>query len=163
MSSISLTGASQSLSQYLQGLTANTSSYSGGAGSTTATPIASQFLSFTSEAMHHHNQGAGLFHQIQQAVTSALQSGGSSNANAAIQTAIAQVLKSNAGTIANPNFSAPAPTNQSAQSFLQTLQANGVTPQQFQNDLLAAMQEEGVNPQSVASQIPPGLLVDAIV
>jgi hypothetical protein len=165
MSLISLGGAS-GIAQLLQGLTSNSSAYPGAAGSTSSSGAASQFLSLTSEAMHHHHHTGGLFQQIQQAVTSTLQSGGATSnasANQAIQNAIAQVLKSNAASTANPNFAAANPSNnQNAQTFLQMLQAHGITPQQFQTDLQAAMQEEGVDASNVANQIPPGLLVNAI-
>jgi hypothetical protein len=122
----------------------------------------------------HHGGNRQLMQKIQQAVTTALQQNqatgtvngaASSDPNKAIENAIVQVLKSNSAAPTSADEDAPgaaASDDVGSQSFLQMLKANGVTPEQFRTDLLAAVQQAG-GPASLAklaTNFPPGLLVD---
>ena len=174
VSSVS-SNAGSSLYQFLQsiaaqsnGQTANTASTQGVQG-----------------AHHHHHHGGGgqggngLFQQIQSAVTSALQSNqpgsSSSDPNQVITQAIAQVLQGGtnptSGTAA-AGGTAPAAGavngagsgGNNSQAFFQSLQALGVTPEQFRSDFLAALkqvQSGQTNSNSAVASPLTGLAVDA--
>jgi hypothetical protein len=112
---------------------------------------------------------------IQNAVTSALQSakesGSSANPNTVVQTAIEQILSgTNNGTpstgtttTATPGTdTTPSTTTQS--TFAQTLQSYGVDPQQFNSDFLAAIKDaqngEPVSTANIFGSFPTGTQVD---
>jgi len=185
MSSISLTGSSSLLYPLLSNstasndplLTANTGGTSSIIGSNSS--LTQELAAFSGV---HTKPGAhgDLFQQIQQAVTSALQSiqsGSSSNPNQIIEQAIAQALQGTNGASGatgastdsdgdNDNSGGGAASSLSgAQSFFQTLQENGIDPQQFRSDFLSAIQQaQQGNPNSTTtafSSFPLGLSVDA--
>jgi hypothetical protein len=138
MSAISSVGSNSSLYQFLQNL-----QQSSGLGSATSSGSGVQ------GAQHHHRHGGGgggLMSQVQSAVTSALQSaqasGSTADPNQVVQSAIAQVLQNGSTTSAAGGTAATSGTtgSTSPQAFFQTLQASGVTPQQFLSDFMAALQ-----------------------
>lgn len=120
-----------------------------------------------------------LFQQIQQAVTTALQSAqsnSSANPNQLVEQAIAgvvqQTLSGSASTSAYSSSSADIDgdgdsqtgTADSQTAFNQTLEANGISSQQFRSDFLAAIQQAqlsgSADPSTVFSSFPTGLSVD---
>jgi len=122
---------------------------------------------------HHHHGHHGLQGQIQSAVTSALQNSNSSeDPNQTIQDAIAAVLKNvdvggnaNGQNGAGPAQASGGSDSTSASQFAQLLQSNGITPQDFQNDLKAAWTDNGSGGQSLNfstlfQSFPPGTAVD---
>jgi hypothetical protein len=135
---------------------------------------------------HHRGHHGGLFQQVAAAVTSALQagqSGSSTNADTTIKNAIAKILGQLASAGSKTGSLTPAandpdgdgdtdvpgqPENDATAavtSFLQTLQSAGVTPQQFRQDFLAALQSiAGAqnDPTSQAQVLPPGSLVNQV-
>ena len=125
---------------------------------------------------HGHHGHHGLQGQIQSAVTSALENSDSStDPNQAVQNAIAAVLKGGAEGV-NPDGSNGQDGNGAAQGaggadatspsqFAQLLQSNGITPQDFQNDLNAAWTDNGSGGQSLNfstlfQSFPPGTALD---
>jgi hypothetical protein len=134
---------------------------------------------------HHHHHGGGKggsFDKIASAVTSALQSNGSSGStitdpNQIIQNAIAQVLGGNGSSSTCGTSEGTAPsvegtnttggTSSSAQSPLQeALQKAGVDPQQFRQDFLPALQSINggqADANTVARTVPPGSVVDTTI
>jgi hypothetical protein len=99
--------------------------------------------------------------QIEQAVTSALQSSKpTDDPHKVVQNAILSVLKKNAG--ANGKGGSDADTTDSDgthRTFNQTLQAYGISPQQFRAQLLAAVHQTGGGASSISS-FPPGTVLD---
>ena len=99
-----------------------------------------------------------LFQTLADSVNNALStaSGNSSvDPNQLVENAISQVIQQN---------STASGQSGSLQDFLQTLQSNGVDPQQFQSDFLTAIQQaqNGVGHTATAfSSFPPGLTLDA--
>lgn len=173
----------QGLYQFLQNLqtqnaqsssTVNTSSTSSSSNSSTTGSLTASLDSLNGSTQQtqggHHHHGGGMFKKIEDAVTSALQSAGSSSdPNKVVQDAIAKVLNgqnsstsstSNGSTAANASTSSSQETEtpQTTQQFLSTLQAYGITPEEFGSDLMTAMQnaQGGAN----LSSFPPGLFVD---
>lgn len=153
MSSVSgIGGNAQSIYQFIQSLSGNTSTpTSSTAGSTTSSvaQTISQAAQGIGQALqnaggHHHHHGA--LKQIQDAVTNALQSaqasGSNSDPNTIVEDAIAQVLGNNNAAVSSTSGSneSTSPTI-NTQNFYQTLQSYGVTPQQFQQDLLSAVKD----------------------
>jgi hypothetical protein len=126
---------------------------------------------------HHHGGGGGkLFQQIQQSVLSALQAQsqtpGNVSANQTVQSAIGQILQSR---FSSTPGSSPSSTNTpedpgdsdvdsgSVQQFFQQLQTYGVTPEQFRQDFMNAMQSSGTaGPGGQTAAIPTGLLVNLL-
>lgn len=205
MSSISSIGGASNLYQYLQNASAagQTSSTAATTATTAtdgtdATDGASSGQAVQGGHHHHHHHGQGsssgaaansqLFQQIQQAVTSALQSAGTNNAdpNKTIEDAISQVFQNNnsaqTGSTTNPND--PSATANSAattgtttggttgadgtsalQAFFQALQNAGINPQQFHQDLLTAVQDAqngNANPATAFQSLPPGSIIDTL-
>lgn len=186
MSSVSSVGGNaQSLYQFIQSLSGTTSSQSTGATSS-ATPSnsatqtiaqAAQSIGQALQGGHHHHHG-GALKQIQDAVTNALQSaqssGSTSDPNKIVEDAISQVLGNNnaavspTGTDAEGDGSGGSmPTSAAAktQVFFQTLQSFGVSPQQFQQDLLSAVkdaQNGTVNSSTAFQNFPLGSALDTI-
>jgi hypothetical protein len=141
---------------------------------------------------HRHGGGGGLFKQIQQAVTSALQQNDSSGTpvdpNQVIEDAIENVLQQNqagststtgtsttgtattanaqtnsSGTSGKSSGSAAGTSNQ--QAFAALLAQNGVNAQQFQQDLLSALQGANGGQFDAATafqSFPPGSIVDTL-
>lgn len=186
----SVNGVGQDLYQLFQNFAANQQSQpaaTAGPSSTASSPQpdadGQQAAEGTHGHHHHHGQG-GFFQQIQTAVTEALQSAqsdGSVDPNQVVQDAIEQVLQnhgagatqtSDNGIAASQNTAsvAAAPTDQdpsaSRQAFMQLLQANGIDPQQFHKDFMAAIQQaqDGqVDPSTAFQSFPPGSSVDTTV
>ncbi|MGD0461526.1 MAG: hypothetical protein ABSB74_03455 [Tepidisphaeraceae bacterium] len=115
--------------------------------------------------------------QIQQAVTTALQSAqsdGASDPNQVIEDAITKLLKnmgvgSNRATAAstnspaNPSPAQTAPSDSANQAFASLLESVGISPQQFQADFQAAVrdaQRGSVNPNTALRNIPIGSTLD---
>jgi hypothetical protein len=193
MSSIAGAGAANGLYQYLQNNAAVTQPAASDASAATANTAATTDPSSAQGAQgaHHHHRhghaGAGgssqLFQQIQQAVSSALQSAGTSgaNPNQTIEDAITKVFQNNTSAPAsgttNPNDSA-ASANTSAttgtpgadgtsalQAFFNTLQNAGVNPQQFHQDFLTAVQNAqngNVDPTTAYQSLPPGSILNVL-
>jgi hypothetical protein len=110
---------------------------------------------------------SGVLKQIEQAVTKALQSSKpTDDPHKVIQEAITGVLKKNAGSPSSQDASASDTTDADGthRTFDQTLQAYGVTPQQFRAQVLVAMHATGSSPTagtaSNISSFPPGLVLD---
>jgi len=189
MSSINSTQSGLGLSQFLQSLTSNSASSAsnGSSGSTTST-----LSSLLQQVGHHrHHGGGGGFEKLADAVTNALQaaSNGSSgstatDANQTITQALTKIFQNGSlgstsdsdnddstGSAPASNNATPgaATTNATAglpDAFVQTLKSFGVTPQQFQTDLTAALktaQDSGsVDVSSVFKNFPIGSVVDSI-
>ena len=197
MSAIS--SISANLYQYSQNLSATTQAPATSAAAATTAATATAGATSTDGTTsgqpvqghrHHHHgghSGAGansqLFQQVQQAVTSALQSSSQSgtNPNQAVEDAITKVLQNNTSAVPQtPNGAAQAntsastasqrttgapgtPGTSSLQAFFQTLQSAGINPQQFQQDFASAVQnaQNGNADASTAfKSFPPGSVVD---
>jgi len=176
MSAISSLGGNvQGIFQFIQGLSGTSQSQA--AGATTSTTSSTDPTQSATQAVsgghhrHRHGGGSGVFKQIQDAVTNALQtaqsSGTSSDPNQIVESAIAQVLKAStsaAGTTtpattatATPTTAAQTPSTDpdgdgdpateatggtsSMASFFQALQTAGIDPKQFHQDFLNAIKD----------------------
>jgi hypothetical protein len=161
------------LSQFIQALNPSTAA--------SATSNASSGSTTGVSGHHHHHHGGG-FAKLADAITSALQaasngSGGSvtTDANQTITQALAKIFKN--GSLGSPgdadgdNDGSPGAdaadsTKGLPASFAQTLKSFGVTPQQFQADLAAALktaeQSGTFDPSSVLKNFPTGSIVDAL-
>ena len=131
---------------------------------------------------HHRHGGGKMAKQVQDAVTSALessrQSGDTTNPNQVIEDAIAKLLTGSGATAAasgsatastadadNDDDQASGAAASNASSFEQTLQSFGVSPQQFRSDFLAAVKDaQGgqTNSGSALSGFAKGVMVDEI-
>lgn len=106
--------------------------------------------------------------KIEAAVTTALQSSqtnASADPNQVIQNAISQVLTANASSTQTAATTAQTPTDDGSTeaTFLQTLRQFGIDPQQFHQDLVAALQsfKGGATGASIASlPFPSGSLLN---
>jgi len=171
MSLISLSGIS--------GLVQTAGTALGNAGSavtTGANAVASAATQAVQGGHHHHGGGGGkLFQKIQQSVLSALQAQtqtpGNVSANQTVQSAIGQILQARFNSAAGSNASSstteePGDTDvdsTSVQQFFQQLQSYGITPEQFRQDFLGAMQQSGQTASNgQAAAIPTGLLVNLL-
>jgi len=107
---------------------------------------------------------SGLMKQIEQAVTSALQSSKpTDDPHQVVQNAINSVLKKNGGLAATQGADAasdPSDTDGTQRTFQQTLQAYGITPQQVGDQLATALHQSAAAGQSNLSSFPPGLVLD---
>ena len=164
MSGLTLGGVGQSASQYLQQLTGQSPAATDGA--------SGQAAQGTKHHHHHHGGGGGgggqdAVSNLLDTITQALQSAdSSSDPNQAIQDAVTKLLTaSNATAAAGSKSGVTAGTVQAVSQapvqdpLLQLLQAHGVTPQQFQSDLLSAVkdaQNGKVNPGTALQSFPPG-------
>jgi hypothetical protein len=196
MSAISGSGSGnqQAILQYIQGLQQSQSSKQSTLLKSSSSNSNDPSSTIQSLFGGHHRHGGGkgggksggasaFFSQIQSAVTSALQSaqssGSSSDPNKVIESAIAQVFKnqqnitggsssqasaSGSSSQGSGQTNASSSTTQSA--FAQLLQANGVDPEQFHSDFLAAIQsaQSGgtLSASSVFASVPTGSVVDEI-
>ncbi len=186
MSSASISGVGQGLYAFLQSLSNKPQSQS--ANQTDATAAASATGQSVRGAGHHHHGGhGGMFKQIETAVTSAVQSAQSdgTDPNQAVEQAIAKVFKDNgitpptqtaggtSGDNTTPTAAAGATgTNAPSQStsdsdparqaFLAALQSVGIDPQQFHQDLLAAIQDaqNGQATSASSKSLPMGMSLD---
>jgi hypothetical protein len=188
LSSISSIGGS-SLTQFLQGL--SSSSQTSGVSATTpattsSSTSATQGATAGVQGTGRRHRGHG-FKQIQDAVTSALQtaqqSGSTTDPNQIVEDAISKVLQnstSGTGTSATGTASAADPDGDGdpqsstsgatsgtsgTQSFLQTLQSFGIDPQQFHQDFLSAVkdaQNGNSNAATAFQSFPVGSTVDTI-
>jgi|GEM_PF-5141349 len=184
MSSIN-TSVDQTLLQYIQ-------SVSGSQATTPAQQLIADIESQSTDTQSQSPQSAstqgpsaGLFGKIASAVTSALQSSnGSTDPNQVIQNAIASLLSqgnsSVIGAVSGPDSDGDSDSSSTAaqdsldgisqngsstpSQFLQTLQKAGVNPQQFRQDLLAALQTSSgqTNLNTLAEAFPPGSVVDQV-
>jgi hypothetical protein len=150
----------------------------GSAVTTGANAVASAATQAVQGGHHHHGGGGGkLFQKIQQSVLTALQSQtqtpGNVSANQTVQSAIGQILQARFNSAAGGAASSTASTNEepgdtdvdstSVQQFFQQLQSYGVTPEQFRQDFLSAMQQSGQTASNgQAAAIPTGLLVNLL-
>ncbi len=193
MSAISSAGSSSSLYQFFHALTIQSqpsTSVTGTADNQTGTQGV-QHSRHHHHHQDGDGDGSGggtnsLFQQLQSAVASALQgtqsSSSTSDPNQTIEDAIIQVLQANSvnapsaatsgGSAANPSTSTPTGTTNAnsantdtstRQAFFQMLQSVGVSPQQFRDDLLAALQQvQSGNASSGTSlsSIPSGVALD---
>jgi len=194
MSSISSLGGNvQGIFQFIQSLsgTSQTPSTSATTSTSTATDPTQSATQAVSGGHHHHHghSGSGVFKQIQDAVTNALQTaqssgGSSSDPNQIVESAIAQVLKSNSAATTATGSTNAATTAQTSStdsnadaateatggtsslaSFFQALQTAGVNPQQFQQDFLNAVKDaQGgqVNASTAFQSIPIGSTIDTL-
>lgn len=158
-----------SLTQWVQKITKRKAH--GSSGSTTAS---------TSSSGSQGTNSAALLTQVQQAVTTALQSSqadGASDPNQIVEDAITKLLK-NMGIGSNTGTTSPAtnstagsttasaqtaPTDASKQAFASLLQSVGISPQQFQADFQAAVrdaQRGSVNPNTALRSVPIGSALD---
>jgi len=189
MSSISGIGPNaQSLYQFVQSLSGAGQSQSTGATTATAaspaTPTttaqtiaqAAQSIGQALQGGHHHHHG-GALKQIQDSVTNALQnaqsSGSTANPNKIVEDAISQVLGNNNAAVPSSTGDTDGSTGTTSgssaasntQSFFQTLQSFGVSPQQFQQDLLSAVkdaQNGNVNTSTAFQNFPVGSTLDTV-
>lgn len=192
MSAVSGLGSNaQGLYQFFQSLSGTGASQtsatgaSTGTSSTTAPGTTAQAITQAAQSIgqalpsgHHHHHG-GALKQIQDAVTSALQSaqstGSASSPNKIVEDAIAKVLGNNNTGVSSTRQDADgdndgstgASTSATAnmQSFFQTLQSFGVSPQQFQQDLLSAVkdaQNGTVNTSTAFQNFPVGSTLDTV-
>jgi hypothetical protein len=203
MSSLGINGLGQGLSQLFGGFSntgpassaSGTSSTSAASSATSDGTASSATQSGALRVGGHHRHGHGFgkqFEQIQDAVTSALQSaqssGGASDPNKVIEDAIAKIFKqagsapsaSGATTAAQDSAAndpdgaadvdapgqADTDNNSSPQAFFKSLASLGVSPQQFRNDFLAAVkdaqQSGNVDVGAALKSLPKGLTLDAI-
>jgi hypothetical protein len=195
MSSVSLGGISPTLYTYLQSVnSAKKASRSAPTPPVTTSEDSDGDSDGSSSATQgtSTNQplgGGALFQALQTAVASALQTAQSSsttaNSNQVIQSAIAQILKtqqngakstsgqtSAAGNDPDGDGDTDAPgvtdndTAAAQSNFAQLLQSNGVNAQQFQNNFRAAIQSArsgaSASPGSVFSGFPTGSTLDVV-
>jgi hypothetical protein len=105
--------------------------------------------------------GSALFNQIQTTVTSALQqakaSGSTKDPNQIVEDSVAALLKNFFSGKSTPPTGNAASTPASQLAFQSALKSAGITPQQFQNDFKAAVDDAQ---NSAASPIPKGSLLD---
>lgn len=182
MSSISSASGASGLFQFLQSLSpANATT------SATAAGSASNSSGGAAVSGHHHKHGGGGFEKLANAVTSALQSVGSgaaaSDVNQTITEALTKIFKNGSLSPTGENDpTATDPTQQGSDAdgtpdtsgtngglpaaFVQTLKSFGVTPQQFQTDLAAAMktaeQSGTLDPSAAFKSFPAGSVVDTV-
>jgi hypothetical protein len=100
--------------------------------------------------------------QVEQAVTSALQSSKpTDDPKKVIQNAIQAVLKKNKSAAQQDSDTDVDATDSDGtqRTFNQTLQAYGISPQQFQAQLLTAVHQVG-GMHSNFSSFPPGIVLD---
>lgn len=188
MSSISSIG--QGAYQFLQSISGNAPPVTNASSATgvqiDSTSNAAQTVQGSGGGHHHHHNQSGAFSKIEAAVTGALQAaqsaGSSSDPNQVIEDAISKIFKnsSSANPQASPGSANPPGSdpdgdgstnaagqpdagNSAQQSFFQSLQSLGVSPQQFHSDFLAAIKDAqggNVNPSALFSSFPPGTTVD---
>jgi hypothetical protein len=163
MASLGVGGVGQSAAQYLQQLTGQQPS-TGDSSQTQSLPAAKHHR-------HHHHGGGGGGQQssnILDVVASALQTAdASSDPNQVVEDTVSKLLTGgNNPTASNGKTALTAEDvqvagNQAANqpAFLQVLQSHGISLQQFQSDLSAAVkdaQQGNVNPATALASFPPG-------
>jgi hypothetical protein len=174
MSSISSTGTNPNdpyytLLQQLNGQNAAGSSAASNSASVDALdpPTDDATASAASAEAHEGRRRHGLSGQIESAVSGALQSAApGTNPNQTIQNAIEKALKNGVEQGATQTGATATATPQS--TFAQTLQSAGVDPQQFQQDLQAALQNSngtsssGFDFATLFRSFPPGSAVNTL-
>jgi hypothetical protein len=148
-----------------------------GAGTTTAS-AATQFTAAASaSAKPHKHGGSQFFAKIQQTVTNALQAakanGSTEDPNEIVQDSIASLLKNMGvgGSAAQTALAANSNTEETAtadpattqQTFETLLQSSGISPEQFQSDFVAAIQEAqggAASPTSGIGSLLKGAILD---
>jgi hypothetical protein len=196
MSSLSVNGLGQGLGSLFRGPSAagsaspakSTSAASSTLFSSTSTSATGATPQVGGHHRHHGGHGGGKFQQIQDAVTSALQaaqsSGSTSNPDKVIEDAITKVFKQTS-SISSTSSTSPSPqppadsdgdtdaagatksdNTASQQAFFKSLQSLGVSPQQFKNDFMAAIQDAqqtgNVDVSAALKSLPKGTTLDAI-
>jgi len=104
----------------------------------------------------------GVMKQVEQAVTSALQSSKpTDDPHQVVRNAILLVLKKNRNSPQQDSNNTADTTDADGtqRTFNQTLQAYGISPQQFRAQLLSAVHQLGSGQQNVSS-FPPGIVLD---
>lgn len=165
-------GLNQGLSKLIQKISGNSSVTNAIA---SAAPAAVQTLGKVISGIGHHgHKGAQMMLQIQQAVTTALQSsqasGNTADPDQTIENAIAQVLQatmSSASSTADSDESDPqTPSPLDQNSFFQTLQSFGINEAQFHKDFLSAVQDvankTGTSAGTILKNTPPGLIINML-
>jgi hypothetical protein len=182
-------GVGGALFQFLSGLSNSQSVSTPQSATSTDTSGSSASQAIAGAGHHGHGHHGGLFQKIAASVTSALQSaqaGGSSKIDKTIQDAIAKILTqakpstngvTASGTQATPSADpdsdgdidtpgqSDSDVGSAISSFLQTLQNAGVSPQQFRQDFLAALQNVNggqSDPTGSAQLLPPGSLLNTL-
>ena len=98
--------------------------------------------------------------QIERAVTGALQAARpTDDPRQVVRVAIASALKSPAAAPTSDTHP-DADADGSHRTFVQTLTAYGISPQQFRAELVSAVQQASGNPQPAVSSFPPGIVLD---
>ena len=193
MSAISGFGGGSQLAQWLQAIrkkqtslvasgtsaTPSTGTTPAGASATTQSTTGTTATPGIQGTHKHHGGGSDFFSKIQQTVTNALQAakanGSTEDPNEVVKDSIASLLKNlgvgsgsagaplNADTNTDEPGSADPTTTQ--QSFQTLLQSAGITPQQFQSDFLAAIQESqngSANPANAFAGLLKGTALDVV-
>jgi hypothetical protein len=167
MSTISpISNLNQNLTQLaaeFTGQPASTASTTSNSVSGTVTASPSTIAGALGQAKGKHHKHGKLFKQIEQSVTSALQSAGpTADPNKVVQDAITKVLNGSSTPKATAGADPDDDNDGTQQTFVQTLQAFGITPDQFRTDLAAALQNaKGASAGgATVSSFPPGLFVD---
>jgi len=168
MSSISLSGATPALYPQLTATTTNDALLDNSAGVSSTEQTEGSLGArnpFLSGGQFDPSPDANLFQSIQQSVTSALssaQGNSAADANQVVQQAISQAIQQS-GTGSTSSTGNDGGTD-STQSFFDTLQSYGISPQQFQSSFLSAVQQAqqggGIDTSSVFSGFPTGLSVN---
>jgi hypothetical protein len=166
MTFLGIGAVGQSAASYLQQLASQQSAAGTSAGAASTKGV---------QAAHHHrrHQGAGAgsggsagtqsqVTSLLDTISQALQStDASSDPNQVIEDTVAKLLESNGSTNGITPDTINTAGNQVASqpAFLNLLKAHGVTPQQFQADLAAAVKDAqncNVNPATALQSLPPG-------
>jgi hypothetical protein len=164
-------GVAQSAASYLQQLAGQQS-----AAGTAASAASTQAAKGTHHGRHHHGGGAGSggsagtqsqVTSLLDTISQALQStDASSDPNQVVEDTVAKLLENNGSAAGGLSNGVTADTVQTAGNqvasqpgFLNLLKAHGITPQQFQTDLAAAVkdaQSGKMNPATAVQSLPPG-------
>jgi hypothetical protein len=190
MSAAIVAQAGAGLFQFLQGLASSAaSSATNASAGTTAAATASNSSTGLPTAGGHHKHGNGVFDKLANALANALQSangsgGTAADANQTITQALTKIFSNGSlGSTGATGSSGSSDATDSTDStddtdpttsntgglpaaLVKTLQSFGVTPQQFQSDLGAALkaaqQNGGFNISSLFKSFPTGSVVDAL-
>jgi hypothetical protein len=163
-----LSGVGQSAASYLQQLAGQKTAAGAAAGTASV-----QGAKAAHHGLHHHGAGAGSggtagsqaqVTSLLDTISKALQSADSSaDPNQVIEDTVAKLLQ-NGGTTDSDDITANTVQQASNQisnqpGLVELLKAHGVSPQQFQADLRAAIkdaQQGQVNPATALQSFPPG-------
>ena len=166
----SISGVGQSAASYLQQLAGQQS-----AAGTAAAAASTKGVQAAHHQRRHQGAGAGSggsagtqsqVTSLLDTISQALQStDASSDPNQVIEDTVAKLLQNNGSASGVTPDTVNTAGNQVASqpAFLNLLKAHGVTPQQFQADLAAAVkdaQNGKVNPATALQSLPPGSALD---